>query len=108
MSFCVERGIPHSQFLEWDPEDRAKVLAYLMEQSSRCVSCGTAQWEWQENKFAYLAVDEHCPGCYQRAVASEAQGNSLPGTNVRLVPTSPLLRAQQQVTAKKRAAQQRE
>lgn len=108
MSFCFEKGIPHSKFLEWHPEDRAKVLAYAMEQSSRCVSCGTAAWEWEENRFAYTAVDEHCPGCYKKAVFSESQGKSLPGTNVKLVPTTPLLKARMKVTAKKRAAQEKE
>ncbi len=108
MSFCFEKGIPHSKFLEWSPEDRAKVLAYAMEQSSRCVSCGTAPWEWEENRFAYTAVDELCKGCYQKSVFSEAQGNSLPGTNIKLVPTTPLLRAKTQVAAKKRAQRERE
>lgn len=108
MSFCVEKGIPHSKFLEWSPEDRAKVLAYLMEQSSRCVSCGTAPWEWEQNRFAYTAVDDLCKGCYQKAMHTESQGSGLPGTNVKLVPTTPLLKAEMQIKAKKRAAQQRE
>lgn len=108
MSFCVERGIPHSTFLEWSPEDRAKVLAYLMEQSSRCVSCGTAPWEWKSDKFAYTAVDDFCQGCYKKAMHTESSGSGLPGTNVKLVPTTPLLKAQMKVTAKKRAVQAKE
>ena len=31
MSYCTEKGIPHSVFLDWEPEDRAKTIAYVME-----------------------------------------------------------------------------
>lgn len=89
-------------FLEWDPEDRAKVLAYVMEQNTRCTLCGTASWEWEENKFAYTAVDDFCRGCYQKSVFSDTESSSLPGTNVKLVPTTPELKAKLQVQAKKR------
>lgn len=104
MSYCTEKGIPHSVFLEWDPEDRAKTLAYIMETNARCTMCGTAPWEWEENRFAYTAVDEFCQGCYQKARFSDTESTSLPGTNVRLVPTTPLLKAQMAVKAKKRRA----
>ena len=39
--FCNTHGIPHSEFLEWDPDDRQKALAYLYEDSERCGMCGT-------------------------------------------------------------------
>jgi hypothetical protein len=101
MSYCFEKGIPHSKFLKWEGEDRAKTLAYALESSQRCSSCGTAPWEWEENKFAYTALDEFCQGCYQKSVFSDTQGSSLPGTNVRLVPTTPRLTAQMALKAKK-------
>lgn len=63
MEYCGERGLPHSQFLEWDEEDRAKVLAWVYENSLRCPSCGTAEWEWEQNKFAYHPVERICRGC---------------------------------------------
>ena len=108
MAYCHDKGIPHSEFLEWDPEDRAKVLAYSLEQASRCNMCGTAEWEWEENKFAYTPIDNFCRGCYQKSVFSEQESNkSLPGTNVKLVPTTPLMKAQMQVKAKKRQAKLR-
>ena len=102
MAYCVDKGIPHSTFLEWDPEDRAKTMAHLMEQNERCVSCGTAPWEWEQDRFAYTAVDEFCHGCYQKAMFSDTQSRSLPGTNVRLVPTTLDLKAKMAVQAKKR------
>jgi superfamily II RNA helicase len=102
MSYCHEHAIPHSEFLEWDPEDRAKTLAFAMESAVRCQMCGTAPWEWEENKFAFTAVDEFCQGCYQKSMYSDTQGSSLPGTNVRLIPTTPQLTAQMAMKAKKR------
>ncbi len=102
MSFCVEVGIPHSEFLEWDPADRAKVLAFLMEKGARCSQCGTAPWEWEENKFAYAAVEDFCQGCYQKSVFQDTESKSLPGTNVKLIPMTPQVKAQMLVKARKR------
>lgn len=103
MSYCHEKGIPHSEFLEWEPEDRAKVLAYSLESATRCQMCGTAPHEWEQNRFAYTAVDDFCQGCYQKSVFSDQESRSLPGTNVRLVPTTPMLKAKMAVKAKKRS-----
>ena len=95
--------MPHSEFLEWDPADRAKTLAYALESAQRCHSCGTAPWEWEQSRFAYTPVEEFCHGCYQKAVFSNREGTSLPGTNVKLIPTTPRLTAQMAVKAKKRS-----
>lgn len=103
MSYCHEKAIPHSEFLDWDPEDRAKVVAYILENSLRCQMCGTAPWEWEENKYAFTAVDEFCQGCYQKSVFGDTQGSSLPGTNVRLIPTTPQLTAKMAMKARKRS-----
>jgi hypothetical protein len=102
MSYCHEKGIPHSKFLRWDAEDRAKTIAFSLESSLRCNMCGTAPWEWENNKFAFTAMDEFCHGCYQKAMFSDTQGSSLPGTNVKLVPTTPQLTAQMAMKARKR------
>jgi len=107
MSFCFEQGIPHSEFLDWAPEDKAKTLAFAMEQAARCSMCGTAPWEWEENKYAYTAVDEFCNGCYQKSVFSDQESRSLPGTNVKLIATTPLVKAKMQVAAKRRRAKMR-
>jgi hypothetical protein len=103
MSFCSEHGIPHSQFLDWDPEDRSKQLAFMAESASRCQLCGTAPWEWEENKFAFTAVEEFCQGCYQKQVYQDQQGSSLPGTNVKLIPTTPQLTAKLALKARRRS-----
>lgn len=90
LSYCVEHAIPHSSWLEkWSPDDRSKVVAYMMEQAERCDMCGTAPYEWEENRFAYEPVDHFCQGCYYKTIYSDAESSSLPGTNVTLVPVTP-------------------
>lgn len=89
-------------FLEWEPDDRAKVLAYTLEQASRCSMCGTAPWEWEDNRYAYTAIDEFCQGCYQKSAFTDQESKSLPGTNVKLVPTTPMMKARMLVRTKKR------
>lgn len=77
MHYCAERGIPHSRFLdEWNPEDRAKLMAHLLDAGSRCTMCGTADWEWEENPYAYEGVIRHCQGCMIKdAMKDDAQGS---------------------------------
>jgi hypothetical protein len=84
MSWCSERGIPHSQLLDWANEDRAKLAAFLMESSERCVSCGTAPWEWEEDHYAYEPLPLQCHGCYLKEIAGEDE--KPPGTRITLVP----------------------
>jgi hypothetical protein len=90
LGYCVDNAIPHSVWLEkWSAEDRSKVVAYMMEQADRCDFCGTAPWEWDENRFAYEPEDHFCQGCYYKSIYSDSESQSLPGTNVRLVPVTP-------------------
>lgn len=111
LQFCDEHGIPHSHFLggpnQWTPEDRAKALAYLMEKGERCGLCGTAAWEWQENRRAYSPVEHMCPGCYAKESVSELTG-SMPGTTVRLVSAKSQEAAQRIVRQRREAARERE
>lgn len=100
MQFCTEVGLPHSKFLEWSVEDRMKTVAFLLEKADRCALCGTAQWEWEENKRAYQPVEHHCPGCYLKHVAGEEQA-MMPGTTIRLVSSNSPELAKAQAKAKK-------
>jgi hypothetical protein len=86
MSFCNEHGIPHSEFLGWDPEDRAKALAFVFEKSMRCELCGTAEWEWDADRRAYEPVEKICMGCYLKHMAEEG-GGLMPGTSIVMEPT---------------------
>ena len=86
MSYCYDNGIPHSEFLDWLPEDRAKALAFMLEKSARCDMCGTAEWEWEADRFAYTPVEKHCHGCYLKHMAGE-EGAQMPGSTITLMPT---------------------
>ena len=105
MAWCKEAGIPHSVFLQWEPEDQSKALAYLIEENTKCGMCGTAEWEWDDtqggSRKAYEPIEKFCMGCYLKHVADE--GQKLPGTTVSLISTSSLEYAKM-LTAKKKAA----
>jgi len=86
MAYCNEHGIPHSEFLDWPPEDRAKALAFLMEKGLRCDMCGTAEWEWDADRRAYEPVEKFCMGCYLKHMADEG-GGQMPGTSIVMEPS---------------------
>lgn len=102
LAFCNDHGIPHSVFLSWDPVDRAKALAYLVEKGQACDLCGTAEWEWEENRRAYTPVEHFCMGCYLKAALQEETSN-MPGTTVRLASSSSQAAAERLVKLKKRS-----
>jgi len=85
VAWCSEHGLPHSSLLSWDPEDRAKLTAYLVESAQKCVMCGTSPWEWEDDRFAYEGALHQCWGCYVKDSASEEE-EMLPGAQVVLVP----------------------
>lgn len=84
MSWTSDHGLPHSDLLKWDQEDRAKLVAYLLESSERCGMCGTSPWEWEEDRNAYEPINRQCWGCYVREGADDP--HALPGSRVVLVP----------------------
>jgi hypothetical protein len=48
----------------WLPEDRDVVSVWQAHQN-KCPTCGTWDWEWQENPEAWVADLWRCPGCEQ-------------------------------------------
>lgn len=85
MSYCQPLGIPHSEILEWAPEDLSKALAFKLEEAGRCQMCGTADWEWEQDRRAYEPVIHICHGCYLKDIKNEELDNA-PGRQVILVP----------------------
>ena len=84
MAWCSDHGLPHSALLAWDPEDRAKLVAHLLEAGERCQMCGTADWEWAADRYAYTPVAKMCTGCHLKDAAAE---DDLPaGTSMVLIP----------------------
>jgi hypothetical protein len=86
LGLCEKYKIPHSVFMGWEPEDRAKAMAYRIEEASRCQMCGTAEWEWAENRFAYEPSSHFCQGCYLKDT-HQKDGQTLDGTTTVLIPT---------------------
>lgn len=105
MAYCADHGIPHSEFLEWEAVDRAKALAWMLEKGERCALCGTAPWEWEQDKFAYEPVDHFCKGCYLKHVASEEK--RLPGTTIELTRLSPQDKARRKLAEQKKLREAR-
>lgn len=119
MGWCADHGIPHSKLLKWSQEDRAKLHAYLLEDSQRCAMCGTAHYEWDPkeggSRTAYVPQEKYCHGCYLKSAAAEGN-DSLPGTTIELVSNSIELQAKiredglrrMKVRAEEREAEQEE
>ena len=112
LQFCNEHGIPHSEFLHWDPVDRAKVLAFLSVKAEHCVMCGTAQWEWDPkqggNRYAYEAVEVFCPGCYAKASMRQLDtGRNTDGITFELAPNDAGLAAAKRKISRRRMGRNR-
>lgn len=87
MDYCGPRGIPHSEFLNWDIDDQAKALGWAAEEAQRCSQCGTAPWEWAEDNHAYEAETRVCLGCLEIGSAqkdSQEAAKSTPGLKTYL------------------------
>lgn len=99
MAYCAPRGIRHSRFLDWDPDDQDKALAWQRLRAAACPSCGTFVDEWVDPETGrivaeqpYVAEAVRCYGCAERdAVAGEIRkaGGDLDGVRVRLRPFDP-------------------
>ena len=92
--------------MHWDPVDKAKAIAFVLEKALRCVMCGSAQWEWDEDRFAYEPVEHRCPGCYAKEMIAEGSGRN-PGVTIELLPTRGREAAQRHVRAQRLAERRR-
>lgn len=105
LQFCNDNGLPHSEFLEWSPEDRGKALAFRYEMGDRCQMCGTADWEWDTKqggrRFAYEPVAHTCKGCQAKEIAQEGNEKQ-PGVTIVLRPTGTIEWAKSMVARKRR------
>jgi len=67
-------------------EDRAKLVAYLMDKGATCTQCGTAPWEWEADPGAYEAALHDCMGCKVKETFRSHMANDLPaGQSVTLI-----------------------
>jgi hypothetical protein len=86
LAYVVPKGIPHSEFLGWDPLDQDKALAWEAEQRTVCTGCGTRKSEWDKDRFAYVGQQHYCPGCDVLAQEQENVREGAHGFSVGLVP----------------------
>lgn len=73
---CAAFQVPHSEFLGWDTDDRAKALAWHIRQAQTCSRCGTRPDEWDPNRggrrHAYVGEIHECAGCVVKERTEEA------------------------------------
>lgn len=66
----------------------------------RCSLCGTAQWEWDENRRAYEVVAHDCQGCYSLEYMQDTKDRH-PGRRMQLAPTGTIDSAKRAVAAER-------
>jgi len=71
-----------------------------MEKAARCQMCGTADWEWEADRYAYEPAVRLCRGCEIKESVSD-QTDKRPGQRVELAPASGI------AAARRRLAEQR-
>lgn len=81
-------------FLAWPDEDQGKAIAWQIEQSERCPTCGTFHWEWgteDEPIEAYVADGFRCMGCAAREIEQDRRKDEpdTPGVRLVLYPKGP-------------------
>lgn len=82
------------------------MLAHLLEEAERCGLCGTAAWEWEANKRAYVPVEHLCMGCYMKEAMQE-ESSGLLGTTIRLVASGSVANAKRLIKQRREAARGR-
>ena len=65
-------------------DDRIKLLAWLTEDSQRCSMCGTSDWQWDEEKYAFIPSVQVCRGCAMRDSARD-MAKDVPGSTIILL-----------------------
>ena len=78
-------------------------MAFAFEDNLNCSLCGTAEWEWEEDKKAYAPIEQFCMGCYIKTVYSDSIDSS-PGVTVQLGPTRTIEYAKHLMEEKRKAA----
>lgn len=48
--------------------------------------CGTAEWEWVEDQYAYEPMRQICFGCQRKDLARDEHDGALAGMSIVLIP----------------------
>lgn len=62
------------------------MVAHALEAATRCGMCGTAEWEWLEEKFPYMPIQRVCQGCQAKDLMRDDHQRPPPGSAIVLVP----------------------
>lgn len=77
MKVCAFYKIKHSEYLEWDVDDRDKAIWFHVRESETCPSCGTREIEWDPdqggNRQAYGTEIRRCRGCEVKEAAEDSE-----------------------------------
>lgn len=68
--------------------------------------CGTAEWEWKEDRHAYEPIETTCMGCYMKHMADE--GPSAPGSSISLIKTDTIRHARHLLDQQRREMMERD
>ena len=75
----------------------------MLEKAERCVMCGTAPWEWDEDRFAYEPIEKLCRGCYLKEMAHDPDpSRNTAGITMELSPTRTIEAAKRYIKAQRR------
>lgn len=76
-------------FLQWSEADQDKALQFHREQNrysaEHCPDCGAEHARWEKDRFAYVAVQDQCPGCEVLEMERENTPDEAKGVKYRLV-----------------------
>lgn len=65
--------------------------------------CGTAPWEWEQDRFAYEPLEKYCHGCYLKEMAEDPDPTrNKAGITMELMPTRTIEAAKRYVKAQRR------
>lgn len=74
-----------------------------MEKAEFCQMCGTAPWQWEEDRFSFEPVLEVCHGCEKKDILRDDDAKLPPGASIVLIPKDEAKRRRdQQVEAERR------
>lgn len=92
MEYCGPRALPHSTFLNWDPLDQDKALAWVLRERQKCPGCSTnpADWKAEDGKAAIPPPWEWdlttCYGCRERERLARTVPDDMRGVYTILMP----------------------
>ena len=89
MDYCGPKGIPLSSFLSWTVDDQDAALWWQAELNLRCRNCGTAEWEWEQDPYAYGVVQKVCKGCAMTQAAQRQAEEKTAGMKFSLAELMP-------------------